>query len=128
MNYEGADYIEQTLKIQMSPLGRTVADLLGQWAAGLYHLTTCSLKKVKWSDTDMIRITVPPTLLATVDPCGLTVLVVLCHDRCVRMEIRGKSSWGFVELRFWQRKREGGFSERHPTIEAAIKDIREALA
>lgn len=63
---------------------------------------------------------------ATWDYSRLTGLVVLAHDRMVRVELRpsGPNMIGFA---LWQRKtREGKMSERHPTIEAAIAMHRPA--
>ena len=61
--------------------------------------------------------------LTTFDFDNLTNLVFLCHDRAVRAEV-GQSGPNMVRISIWQRKREGGFSERHPTIDVALETWR----
>jgi len=61
---------------------------------------------------------------ATFDFNGLTRAVVLAHDRMIRFEVC-PCNMQYIKLRLWKRHtREGGVSERHPTIEQAIKQIR----
>lgn len=62
--------------------------------------------------------------IATYDTDALTRLVVLAHDRCVRLDV---SPHTFQHLRvgMWTRScREGRLFDRHPTIEGAIAAIR----
>lgn len=62
--------------------------------------------------------------LATFDFDYLTRLVVLAHDRCVRVEVVS-SGPGHVGLELHKRfGRDGGVSERHPTMEQAIERVR----
>jgi len=58
---------------------------------------------------------------------GLTRLVLLAHERCVRAEV---SQGGPHRLRIaiWGRERTGGIAERHPTIEHAVERFRETDA
>lgn len=62
--------------------------------------------------------------LATFDYDSLTRLVFSAHDRAVRVAVRS-SAPRYVEIALWKRQREGDFSERHPTIEAALAKWRE---
>jgi len=62
--------------------------------------------------------------LSTYDFDMLTRLVLLAHDRCVRACIR-QGGPGGVKVCISARDREGGFSERHPTIEEALARFRE---
>lgn len=60
--------------------------------------------------------------MATFDACELTHLVVLAHERCIRVEL--SASMNSMMIMAHQRKgREGRFFERHPTIEDAIKAL-----
>lgn len=62
--------------------------------------------------------------LATFDYNHLTVLVVVAHDRMIRVEIR-PSGPGAVKIILHKRHvREGDMSERHPTLESQIASIR----
>ena len=61
---------------------------------------------------------------ATYDFSDLTRLVVRSHDQMIRTEIQ-PSRPRMLKFMLWKRhSREGGMSERHPTIEDAIKFIR----
>lgn len=62
--------------------------------------------------------------LSTFDYSGLTNLVVLAHDRMIRVEIvpSGPNMIGLVAHK--RHSREGRLYERHPTIEDAIKTVR----
>ncbi len=126
--FSGADWIRanETWKVgEMSPLGEAVANLLGDLFAGIYHLNYTSLRKVDWTNPRWIVFNLDRHL-STFDSDELTRLVVLCHDRCLRCDLKGKAP-GIVELMFHQRHaREGRMYERHPTIETAVARIRSA--
>lgn len=62
--------------------------------------------------------------LSTFDFSGLTRLVILAHDRCVRASV---STSGFkLSINIFKRQRSGGISQMHPNIETAIANIRES--
>jgi len=63
------------------------------------------------------------TNFATFDGSGLTKLVLLAHEKCVRVDIQSEIPQ-VMEICIWKREREGGVSERHPTIEQAIESFR----
>lgn len=63
--------------------------------------------------------------LCSFDCDRLTRLVVLGHDRCIRVEIGANGGPGRVELILHKRHtREGRMHERHPTLENAAVLIR----
>lgn len=63
--------------------------------------------------------------LATWDFDALTRLVLLAHDRCVRVEVT-PCNMQYLRIAIWQRHtRLGGIAERHPTIETALACWRE---
>jgi hypothetical protein len=71
-----------------------------------------------------IKCNVQSHMLATFDFDCLTRLVVLAHDRCVRLEIVS-SGPGRIGLVLHKRaSREGAMHERHPTIEDAVQRVR----
>lgn len=78
--------------------------------------------KIKDYSPQRIEITVP-CQFSTFDFDGLTRLVITAHDECVRASFRNGPPRQIV-LMFHDRQREGGMSQRHPTIEQAIKTIR----
>lgn len=123
--YAGAEWIQAALKPKhpMSELGVAVANLLGECFAGIYHLDDSDLKKVDWDDDYVVIVKLNHRSLATYDSDHLTRLVVLSHDLCLRLDIRGASK-NVLELMFHQRKRTGSLFERLPTIEEHLAQIR----
>lgn len=61
--------------------------------------------------------------LSTYDYNHLTRLVVMAHDRCIRVEIVPKGM-NRILIVLHKRKREGGVSKEHPELEDAIEYIR----
>ncbi len=63
--------------------------------------------------------------LSTFDGNGLTRLVIMAHDQCIRVGISPHNS-GKVKIHIFKRQgREGSFSERHPDLETAVNNFRE---
>lgn len=128
-NYAGNEWLEPGIGVkEISPLGKNVADLLGDVFAGIYHLDYNALRKVDWSDKRCIQFVLGWHDLSTFDCDELTRLVVLCHDRMLRMSIEA-STHKYLKLTFHCRnKRNGNQFERIPTIEQAIHRIRQCYA
>lgn len=117
--YAGADLV--ALNNTISMFGEEVANILGEYAYGIYHL---DLKGVEWGNDRYIRVKVIASDLSTFDYNGLTRLVILCHDRGVRMEVQ-PCNMRYVRLVFTRRNcRDGNICERHPTIDEAIESHR----
>lgn len=119
-HHGGAEWIKASFKVNMSPLGVTVADLLGDLFGGIYHLETKDLKAVDWASDHHIAFTLRYKSLSTFDYDELTRLVFLCHDYALRCSISARAN-NMLELMFHRREREGGISKRHPTIESALE-------
>lgn len=122
--YSGAEWVARSYKKELSPLGVAVANLLGRVWLGIYHLPDASLSRVDWEDNYCIEFTYYGDI-ATFDFNDLTALVVYAHDEMIRVNI-----WGcgprYMKMQFHQRhKREGGISERYPTIEDHIASLRQ---
>lgn len=148
--YAGADWIRKSYGIgghNISPLGESVADLLGDVFAGIYHLDMDILRAVDWTDTYVIVVPLYHTSLSTYDNEVLTKLVVLSHDRCLRMSVTAVATvnphdirraidneWkddeirdigrASLELMFHQRSRTGDISKRLPTMEQHLDSLR----
>lgn len=122
--YAGADWVKSTLKVEMSPLGEEVADLLGQLYQGIYHINYAVLR-TDWNNPYWIEVVVRDSPFATFDYGLLTLFVLLCHDKCIRGQI-SVANFGKFRLMFHKRSsREGDLGERHPTMEKHISILRE---
>ena len=123
--HSGAEWLENSYKKELSDLGRKVGDILGQVFLGIYHIQREVLhERVKWDNKYIIEIVVGSHWFATVDSNALTALVVQCHDACVRCEIKGASSWGYLRLSFHQRTRGDSNMECHPTMDQALEKMK----
>ena len=129
--YAGADWVEKSYGKKCSPLGRKVADILGNVYLGIYHMhdmDPIGFERIDWEDDHHIVVQIAENGgLATADMPRLTNLVIACHDAAVRCEI-SPFSQKRLELMFHQRKRTGGMGERHPTIEEQIQIYRKHIA
>ncbi len=103
---------------------KNVADLLGDMFMGIYHLDYKALKRVDWSNDFHIKYIYYGDL-ATIDFDRLTILVVLAHDRMIRVSIQGVGPQRMKIIFHQREKRKGSMMERCPTIEDHIKEIRE---
>lgn len=131
-NYAGADWLARQLERhgrKMSPFGEAVADLLGDLYQGIYHISReVQRASVAWDAPHYISVTVRGSDFASYDNSRLTLLVLLCHDRCIRCEVDG-ASWRYLRLAFSRRTRDGAEGwQRHPTIEDQISRLRPIYA
>lgn len=60
------------------------------------------------------------SIFATYDFDGLTKAVIWAHEECIRFEV-APSGPGMVKLYAHKRQRSGCMTQRHPTLEDAIK-------
>jgi len=124
VRYAGSEWVAANLKLTLSPFAVKVANILGEIYRGIYHLETGALKKAEWTHPYRVRVAVPDDSLATFDFDGMTQLVFLAHDQCVRVQL-DQSGPRQIGLVFSEREREGGMSRRHPTLEDAVALHRE---
>jgi len=124
--YSGSEWLERQ-GIELSELGKEVADLLGQAYLGIYHIQDSVLnKKVDWSNNYWIAINIYGGL-STFDFDMLTRLVVMSFDRMIRIEVNPRT-FRHLQLMFHKRKvREGDINERMPYLEDHIKRIRDNI-
>lgn len=121
--FAGSDWVKESLKRPMSEIGRTAADILGEAYQGIYHLPHGSLHSTNWNDPWLCQVWVYDDI-STWDGNVLTTLVILAHDKCVRLSIR---VWNQRRLMLWFSPRDREAKSRsytHPTIEEAIKLTR----
>lgn len=123
MHYAGAEWVKAAFKVELSPLGADVANLLGRVFLGIYHLPGKALERVDWRNETFVEFIIDKDL-STFDFNELTAFVVYAHDEMIRISIVGCGS-RYMKMIFHKRhKREGSVSERYPTIETHIEDLR----
>jgi hypothetical protein len=120
-----ADWIRRAFKQEPSLFGTRVLAVLSATYGGLHHLDVARLRRVRWSALDYIEVTLGSKEgLATWDFDVLTVLVVLAHDACIRLEVRPGGQ--YLKLLFHPRRgRVGSMSRRHPCLEEHVALIRD---
>ena len=115
-------------KSDPSECGLRVAQLLEEWQ-GLHHMDTAQMKKVDWANkrfqvVKLSKFSTPGGGLSTFDFSDLTSLVFLAHDHCIRVHI-APCNPQFLAIIFHPRNtRDGGMTERHPTLEQAVESWR----
>ena len=129
--YAGADWIEKEMsyrdpEMKLSPLGKAVADLLGEWMYGIYHLNYKSLYKVDWSNNHYIEISIYCSALSTCDYNDLTRLVFLAHHMAIRIQLE-PSTHHHMRMMFHQRTR-GGHGQYHPTLDTAVSLFKQTVS
>jgi hypothetical protein len=117
------EWIHRDTKKPVSEFGKVVATILCRgFRTGIYNVSGVS--KADWSREDYVEIRIRHRDLSTFDFGHLTNLVIVCHDACVRLSIN-PVNMTHLALVFHPRKgRTGRMSERHPTIEDAIAELR----
>ncbi len=120
--YAGAAWVAAHLSITLSPLGTTVADLLGVVYRGLYN-APINHQRIQWTHTDWIDVIIRQTL-DTYDGNDLTTLVLAAHAMCVRVEVKPASP-RHLRLCFSPRQRGGNLTQHHPTIDQAVTHFRQ---
>lgn len=106
-------------RTQMSPDQVECLNLFSDLVGGDHHITGNVYECGRG-----IRVSIFSGTLATFDFDGLTRLVFLAHDRCIRVELisSGPSRVGIALHK--RHTREGSSSQRHPTITEALERHR----
>ena len=130
--YAGADWLQKALSYKqpnliLSPLGRSVADLLGELYRGIYHMDQPSLQKSDWANDHHIIVSIGWHSFATFDVDDLTRLVFLAHHMALRVSIEA-ATHHVMRLMFHQRGREGSLSYRHPTLDEAVAAFKKDVS
>lgn len=120
----GSDWLRKAFGRDTSEFGGNVADLLDAMFAGIYHIDHGALSRVDWSNEHFILLNLSNRNLATYDGNLLTALVVLSHDRCIRVEVNPASP-SSLQLLFHPRERAANrVAQRMPTLEEHVEALR----
>lgn len=128
---KGAEWMQKQLNylktpVQMSELGKSVADLLDELFYGIYHMDYKTLYKVNWNCDFYIKISIGNTDWATTDFDYLTRLVFLAHHRAIRVEMSA-GNFTNIHLIFHQRSRKGSIPWKHPTLDEAVEKFKKEV-
>lgn len=127
MSETGSEYIRKVLpEINLSPLAADVADFLADWYGGMHNFVhQTNIKKINWENDFWIEVPFRRGI-STYDDSYLTRLVVMSHDRCLRVEINPRHR-DYIEFVFHRRSRNSSdISKRMPTMEDHLLSIRGA--
>jgi len=104
----------------LNPFQRSVMDILGIVGGGIYN-APMSWDAIEWGQ----RYLAVPWRgdLATFDGKALTLLVMLCHEACIRVNISART-FRHVMLVFHPRRDDGCTMSRHPTLDEAAASFR----
>ena len=123
--FSGSDWLKSRLHLDLSPLATEAADILGQVFRGIYHLPRSNWEPERWTGP-MVWAYVNGSL-STFDFSHLTELVVLAHDRCVRLTVKSAGPRG-LHLEFHERNaRQGALPLHIPFMEDHLHEIRKNL-
>lgn len=117
------EWVEANVGHPLSEFQRRAVDLLiaglntGPWNVPI------KWERVDWRFGGGVRFTLRKSSLATFDFDHLTRLVILAHDRCIRVGVEPRS-FQYLAITMYPRKSEGAMHDRHPTIEEAIARLR----
>lgn len=114
-----ADWVHRNTKQEMSPLGKTVANIIGYVGGGIYNCPV-NINKTDWTDDRYIKV-IWRAYMSNWDFSELSKLWILCHRKMIRVTI-SPCNQRYLKLEFWQRKtRTGSMSKRLPDCEEMIQ-------
>ncbi|MEO1209894.1 MAG: hypothetical protein AAFX78_10160 [Cyanobacteria bacterium J06638_20] len=89
--YIGSEWLTEQGR-QLSDLGREVADVLGQAWQGIHHIGDQVLhKRCEWDNEEQIQVIIPGELTGEGSE-RLTLLLMLCHAKKLRLDVDGACS------------------------------------
>lgn len=117
-------------EIKLSSLGAKVADFLGDWQRGIYHLSLRELLRADWKNTFYIEVGIYCSGMSTFDFDDLTRLVFLAHEMALRVQIV-PSTHHHMRILFHEREHgeiSSGAARWHPTLDEAVRLFKQTRA
>lgn len=109
---------------KLNAFQRKVVNIVGTASGGIYNAPICQPDRIDWNYGTGVSLTWMREL-ATWDSNTLTLLVFLCHEARIRMEIASAGP-RMLRLSFWPREDTGGIAHRHPDLKEAMRDLEAA--
>jgi hypothetical protein len=109
---------------ELSDFQKRVADIIGMVGGGVYNAPV-NWNSVEWDWGRGVSV-VWRGSLATWDFNQLSLLVFLCHEARIRVDLEAAAT-RYLRLSFHPRKAEGGIATRHPNLEEAVALFRDYL-
>lgn len=138
-NYAGADWLQEQLnaahkinpnknpEVVISELGIKVANLLGEWQRGIYHMEHSKLYKANWESNQWIEVSMWCSGMSTYDFDDLTRLVFLAHEMALRVQLE-PSAHHHVKLIFHPRSNDSDKRYMwHPNLDEAVTLFRQTF-
>ena len=119
-------WIEEQHNLIVSKFMREVLDILDHVYCGLHHTDYQEqFKKKDFCGTRSVEY-VTPSDLSTYDYNELTKLVILAHDKGIRISVRAENHKLIIQFhnRMGKRTNKFSMSQRHPSLKTAIENIR----
>jgi hypothetical protein len=112
-------------RADVSGFGESVASFIGDMVGGIASVETLALaKRVLWDNSNYIEMRWVGAM-GTFDSSELTMLVMLAHDRCIRVEIQPATKTELL-IKFTPRVRNTLIQyDRHPSLETHIAALRQ---
>ena len=122
------EWIEKKYNLTVSKFMREVLDILDCVYSGLHHTNYYEqFKKSKYCETLFAEYVDRANELSTYDFNRLTKLVVLAHDKGIRVSVSSDRKKGLVicfHNRMGKRHNDHPMNQRHPTLSKAVKQVR----
>ena len=109
------------LPSELSEFQKRVCNIVGIIGGGLYN-APINIEKINWDFGGGVSLYWTREL-STWDFSQLTLLVFLCHEARIRLQVEAYGPRA-TKLSFWQRKATGDIAVRHPNLDEAVADFR----
>lgn len=113
--------LAKLLPVELSDFQKRVCNIIGIVGGGIYN-APINTERIDWNYGGGVSLNWHREL-ATWDFNQLTMLVFLCHEARIRVQLESTGPRA-TKISFWQRKHEGQMSVRHPNLDEAVVEFR----
>lgn len=112
--------------LEVSPLGKQVAEILNYVFVGLYHMSISDIVSGAWHRNDVITLNIGWVGWSTYDYDLLTKLVFCAHRACIRIDMK-PVGMNYMRISFSKRERNGDLMTGHPRLDDAVANFNETV-